>query len=117
MHQQLAFDLRVARRQAGLTQADCAYLLDLTKQQVSNLELGKRPISIRELCGYAVILGSPLPDLLAGQLRTAGLSIKDQLATLPQPKARWSATFNRHHTLDRLGNRLEELTLDLHGAA
>lgn len=106
MKNQLILDLKVARRQAGLTQADCAYLLGMTDSAFAKLEKGKRELSAEYLCLLSIIHNWPLDELMATGLQAAKAELAVRLETLPAPSTRWMGTFNRQNSLSALAERL-----------
>ena len=108
-------DLKVTRREAGLTQADCAHLLGIDKSTFAKLERGERTISIRQACLLAIVYGQPLDSLLSAHLEESTTQLRKRLATLPKASSRWIGTFNRQSTLSDLAERLSALPPDDHG--
>ncbi|MFN3889611.1 MAG: helix-turn-helix transcriptional regulator [Beijerinckiaceae bacterium] len=101
-----AIDLRVARRKAGLTQTDCAQLLDISTSSISMLEHGKRLPTLFEICSLSLIYGRSFESLFAEIIASARLALQDRLRTLPAKVRHCAATFNRESTLKRLEERL-----------
>lgn len=56
--------LKLARTFQGLTQAEVAAKLGLAKSYVSEIEAGKRPVSLQTIRRYAKLLGVPASSLL-----------------------------------------------------
>lgn len=106
MKNQMLLDLKVARRQAGLTQADCAHLLGLTDSAFAKLERGERTLSSDHLCLLSVVYDWPLDKLLGAELMAAKADLAVRMETLPRPSSRWAGTFNRQNTLSLLAERL-----------
>mgnify|MGYP000197201114 CR=1 FL=1 len=106
MDNSFALDLKVTRRKAGLTQEDLAHLLGLTKTTISKIERGVRPVTLPELCALAFIYGKSADRLLTPLWSEAAADLAARLQSLPRPKSQWTSTFNRQHTLTRLGERL-----------
>ena len=110
MSYDLSVDLKATRRKAGLTQGDCAHFLGLHRSRISLLELGKREPTLRELCLISVLYELPADRLLAAYYEAAIRELSLGLETLPRPRRRWIATFNRQNTLERLALRLDQLS-------
>ena len=116
MSTQFAFDLRLARRRAGLTQADCAHLIGIQQSRISELETGEKAPSARELCALAIILNRQFDGYYADELERLSETLENRLETLPRLKRVSAATFNRHRTLERLRRLLKDKQ-DAHGGA
>jgi len=56
--------VRTHRRAAGLSQADLAWQVDLTRSSIANLECGRQDISVTRLVGIAAVLNVTPADLL-----------------------------------------------------
>lgn len=106
MHQAFAHDLRVARKKAGLSQRDCAHLLDVRQQRVSTLESGEAIPTVSEICGLSLIFGKSFTSLFTAEFAHARRFIDERLSTLPNDKRNWISRFNRTNTLSRLGDRI-----------
>lgn len=107
MTTKFALDLKVARRKSGLSQDDCAHLLDVHRSRISKLELGKQPPSVREICTLALIYGKSFESLFGSVFENVRRSLREQLATLPKQKGVWLGSMNRSHTLSKIASRLE----------
>lgn len=116
MINEVSIDLRVARKKAGLTQADCAHLLGISTNLVSRIECGDRQPGLEEIAILSVLHGKPLEALLPSVILDAARLLSDRLETLPSPGNRWAATYNRHETLSALADRLSD-QLNRHGGA
>lgn len=108
MTTQFAFDLRLARRRAGLTQADCAHLLGIQQSRISELETGEKAPSAHELCALAIILNRRFDSYFAEELTVLSEALGPRLDSLPQLKRINAATTNRHRTLERLRRLLKD---------
>lgn len=107
MSTKFALDLKVARRKSGLTQQDCAHLLDVNQARVSKLEAGHRLPSVQEICTLSLIYGKSFESLFGSVFEDARRRVRTQLDTMPECPRRWSR-FNRNHTLNAISERLEE---------
>ncbi len=106
MHQAFAHDLRVARKKAGLSQKDCAHLLDVRQQRISALEIGDAIPTVSEICGLSLIFGKSFTSLFTAEFAVARQFIDERLATLPVDKRNWLSKFNRTNTLSKIADRI-----------
>ncbi|MEQ9155794.1 MAG: helix-turn-helix transcriptional regulator [Roseitalea porphyridii] len=106
MQTDFALDLRRLRRQAGLTQRDCAHLLGVHSKRIWSLEYGRDLPSLTELCTLSLIYGRTFESLYAALLRDVRRELRERLETLPDSRSS-SLTFNRPSTLERLSSRLD----------
>lgn len=109
-------DLRCARRNAGLTQADCGHLLGVSSSTIKSLEDGGREPSLREICTLSLVFGRSFESFFDELLTEVRADLKSRLATLPAPKERHASTLNRTTTLKNLTRRMAEETSDGHDA-
>ena len=117
MPKTFAFDLKVARRKSGLTQQDCAHLLNTQKSRISLLEQGKALPSVLDICTLSLLYGKSFESLFGSMLEDAHRALQERLATLPVPSNRWLGRFIRQNTLNRLAARLDEFGTSRHGPA
>ena len=115
MTNNFALDLRVARRKSGLSQQDCAHLVDVQQSRISKLESGKRPPSVQEICTLSLIYGKSFESLFGSVFKNARQLLRDQLATIPNSPKHWLGRLNRSHTLDSIAGRLEVSNPKDHG--
>ncbi|MCP4284807.1 MAG: helix-turn-helix transcriptional regulator [Gammaproteobacteria bacterium] len=115
MTEEYALDLRAARREAGLTQRDCAYLIDVPATRVSHLEGGEKLPTVTELCTLCLVYGRSFESLFCGIIKDAYLALQERLASLPQPNDISANTFNRQITLNALAARLADDNQHKHG--
>lgn len=109
MDQDISLDLRLARRQSGLTQADCAHLLGVDRSIIAKLESGKVMPSVIELAALCLIFDRP-PDAFGEKLQIALLhTLVGRLASLPNGPKHWRNRKRRVQTLAGLAQRLEIL--------
>ncbi|MEM7068722.1 MAG: helix-turn-helix transcriptional regulator [Pseudomonadota bacterium] len=106
MHQAFAHDLRVARKKSGLSQRDCAHLLDIRQQRISALETGDAIPTLSEICGLSLIFGKSFTSLFTAEFAIARRFIDERLSTLPADKRTWISRFNRTNTLSKLAERI-----------
>ncbi len=107
MSQTFALDLKVARRNSGLTQRDCAHLLDVHNTKISLLEQGKVLPSILEICTLSLLYGRSFESLFGSMMEDAHSVLRDRLATLPDVSNKWLGRFIRRNTLNKLAARLD----------
>ncbi|MDA4846408.1 helix-turn-helix transcriptional regulator [Hoeflea poritis] len=106
MINEFALDLKTARKKSGLTQVDCAHLLNVTEPICSRIENGKRMPSVRELCTLSLIYGRNFESLFAGIFKEARIDLRERLTTIPDAPNGWLGRMNRQHTLNSLAERL-----------
>lgn len=116
MTTQFAFDLRLARRRAGLTQADCAHLMGIQQSRISELESGEKSPSAHELCVLSIILDRRFEGYISDELSQLTNALGPRLTSLPRLKRISASTFNRHRTLERLRHLMRDKH-DAHGGA
>lgn len=109
MTNEFALDLKVARRKSGLTQEDCAHLLDVHASKISLLESGKAVPSVTDICALSLIYGRSFESLFSVFIIDANRQLRDRLKTMPKAPDRWLGHFNRRNTLSGLADRLETL--------
>lgn len=110
MFNEFTLDLKVARRRSGLTQIDCAHLLNIHPSLVSQIENGKRMPTIREICTLSLVYRRSFESLFAGIFADARDDLRERLTTIPDAPKHWLGRNNRQHTL----NTLAEHLLDAH---
>ena len=115
MINEFTLDLKVARRRCGLTQADCAHLLNIHPSLVSQIENGKRMPTIRELCILSLVYRRSFESLFAGVVADARRDLHQRLATMPDAPKHWLGRHNRQHTLNALAEQLLDAHSDGHG--
>jgi len=106
MHDAFAHDLRVARKKAGLSQKDCAHLLDVRQQRISALEKSDAIPTVSEICGLFLIFDRSFTSLFTAEFAVARQFIEERMATLPIDKRNWISRFNRTNTLSKLADRI-----------
>jgi transcriptional regulator with XRE-family HTH domain len=108
MTKEFALDLKVARRNSGLTQEDCAHLLDVCDATVAKIESGKRMPTIHEICTLSLIYGRSFESLFSGIFKEVRLNLNNRLASMPEGSGTICLRINRLSTLNNLGRRLSE---------
>jgi len=108
MFDEFIFDLKVARKKSGLTQADCGHIIGGSVNKMSQIERGQRLPSIREVCALSLIYGRSFESLFGEVFRQVRKDLAENLESLPVPKKNWPGGYNRSSTLDALAQRLSE---------
>ena len=108
MKSQFALDLRVARRNAGLTQRDCAVLLSIQPSRYSDIENGKYLPRLPEICALSLIFGRTFEGLYGTLFNEAREALRATILTLPTDTRVYVGTKNREHTIEALAIRLAE---------
>lgn len=113
MFEEFIFDLKVARKKSGLTQIDCGHLIGSSKNIISQIELGQRVPSVKEMCSLSLIYGRSFDSFYADALRQARKDLVRRLKSMPAEPRGWAGSFARRRTLQRLAGRLEEETREI----
>ena len=108
MFDEFIFDLKVARKKSGLSQADCGHLIGGTNHKISQLELGAQMPTIREICSLSLIYGRSFESLWGEMLAQVRRDLGTNLETLPGRTSDRPEHFNRTKSLERLAQRLLE---------
>lgn len=112
MNTLFANDLRVARRNSGLSQTDVAILLDTSEKDVSAVESGKRLPTLLQITKLSLVFNKVFPSLYANVRQTARQELFQQIPSLPaEGKKGAKDTFNRENTLKRLEQRLIDILM------
>ncbi len=106
MHTQFAQDLCVARRKAGLSTKDIAMLLELSTNDIADLERGNRPPSLLELCKISLVYNRSFESLYGEIRKTAKKELFQQMPSLSSEGGDKASSFNRENTLKRLHGQL-----------
>ncbi len=106
MFTQFALDLRLARKIAGLTQDDCATLMNRGRKYVHRLEQGKREPSLDDLLRLSVIYNRTFEDYVATRLKAARATVRAGLPQLPASISNHAGFRQRRYTLDRIEHDL-----------
>lgn len=114
MTQEFAMDLRTARINSGLRQADCAHLMGADKSRVCRLETGVSQPSVREICMLSMIYGRSFESLFSGIFEDIRGDISLNILTLREPSPDYKRRLNRERTLQKLEDRLDH-NPDLNG--
>ena len=117
MFKEFAFDLKVARRKSGLSQSDCAHLLDVDRSKISRLERGDSPPTVRDICTLSLVYGKSFESLFCSIFKDVRNGLRERLASLPTQVGKRISQFNRNNTLNLLATRLDTLNKQDHGPA
>lgn len=80
---------------------------------IRQLEDGQRAPTLTEICTLSLIFGRSFESYFGEILPELREALSKRLSTLPHPKARHAATFNRNTTLEILAERLaDEIAVD-----
>lgn len=106
MSDEFIYDLRVARRKSGLTQADCGHLIGASPHQISDIERGLRPPTLRETHALMLLFGRSFESLHGPLVRALRRELMQKIETLPDMPSDTPDVQRRQHTLERLTHRL-----------
>lgn len=108
MVEDFVLELQQSRHQSGLTQEECAHLLDMNRTQISDIENGDRLPHLKEIIGFSILFGKSFEKLFASVFEDVRATMAARLQTLPlseKPKQpNW-----RKRTLLKLKDYLESL--------
>lgn len=105
-------DLRLARKIAGLTQDDCATLMNRSRKYILRLEKGARQPSLDDLLMLSVIYNRTFEAFFAERLATARATVRAGLPQLPDKVSDQVNFQKRRFTLDRIeGDLLNEVEI------
>ena len=99
-------DLRLARRQSGLSQSDCGHLIDASTDQVGKIERGIRLPTLREILAFSVLYGRSFESLYGPLVRDIRRQIMARLETLPEGSRNHPDALRRGRMLEQLSHRL-----------
>lgn len=115
MIDQLAIELRAARRKSGLSQEDCAHFLDVHPSKISLLESGRALPSVTQTYMLSMIYGRTLESFFAGHFREVRKELRLRLQNAPEAPKRWAGNFSRDNTFRALSHRLSSVTNEEYG--
>lgn len=117
MFTQFAHDLCAARRKAGLSFRDVTTLLELSDNELADLEAGQRLPTLLETCKVSLIYNRSFDSLYLAVRKTAKQDLFGQMPSLNSQIKDTTSSFNRDNTLKRLHAQLiGDLTADNGGA-
>lgn len=107
MENTFVLDLKVARRESGLKQSDCAHLLGIGPTKMSAIEMGRLVPSVREVCALSFIYGKSFDSLFNSIFDEVKDDLCDRLNNMPEGSDDKLKNFNRSYTLNDLYERLQ----------
>tara|TARA_B100000745_G_scaffold248580_1_gene170621 strand:+ start:5940 stop:6290 length:351 start_codon:yes stop_codon:yes gene_type:complete len=108
MKNTLFSDLQSLRRKSGLSQADCAHLLDIPRSRISKLESGVQTPSVEEVCKLSLIFGEEISEMFRDLYPAIKDALIERMQTLPDPESNFAGSMTRYQTLERLAVRLSD---------
>ena len=72
-------NMSLFRQKRGLTQAELAEAISLSRTSVTNIENGRQKIMVHTLLEIALVLGASVTDLLPTMDQSKSASVKNQL--------------------------------------
>jgi transcriptional regulator with XRE-family HTH domain len=84
----LGANIRVERRKKGMTQAQLATTVGLTRTSITNIEMGRQPIYVHVLAKMAHSLRISI-DALLPEANALEAGIESRLATLSEHHKEW----------------------------
>jgi len=109
MGYEFGLDLRVARRRAALTQADCAHLLGTDQPRISKFEAGTAMPSVVELSILYLLFDRSLGKTSDQILASMRDELLGRLANIPDCPPAWRDRRTRFQTLGDLAEKLSAL--------
>ena len=107
MSTEYSLSLRLARRNRGLTQQDCGYLLGVHNSRLSDIECGRSVPTLEQACLLSIIYGHPFEELFAKHMATARSILKKRIHQLQPHTKLQSHTISRHHTIAHIKQQLD----------
>lgn len=107
METRFAVDFKVARRRSGLSQADVAHLLGVSRTRVSKLECGHAAPSAEELAVLSLIYSQSFLALGSAAMPALVQALQTRLQDLPNLESYASGRSVKSQTLNSLSKRLE----------
>lgn len=87
-HEHRLFPFREHRERRGLSQQEVADRMGCSPQKVSLIELGERPLRVRDLEAYAGAIGERAVIELRGSEGTAADALRELAGALPEDRCR-----------------------------
>lgn len=106
MSYKFGLDLRVARRRAALTQADCAHLIGSDQPRISKFERGVATPSVVELSVLFLLFDKSLGRMSEEIVASLRDELLSRLASIPDCPPAWRDRQTRFGTLGSLAERL-----------
>ncbi|MEL7190609.1 MAG: helix-turn-helix transcriptional regulator [Pseudomonadota bacterium] len=107
MYTQLALDLQLARRKAGLTQAESATILHISRYRLGRLEKGSKEPTLKEIIRLSLLYGRSFEAFFADHMQSAKELMWRNLSKIKPGPGQTADTVNRERTLARLDEDLD----------
>jgi len=114
MVHELGLDLRVARKHAALTQADCAHMVGIGQPRISKFEAAKATPSVVELAILHLLFGQPLSRTSEGIIAVRRDELMGRLVTIPDCPENWRDSKRRFKTLSDVAEKLAAINPELY---
>jgi len=114
MVHKFGLDLRVARKRAALTQADCAHMLGSDQPRISKFEAGKAMPTMVELSVLYLLFGQSLGRVSEEIVASRRDDLLGRLASIPDCPPAWRDRQTRFRTLAALADRLADIDSELY---
>lgn len=98
-HKEVAEDIWSAPNKSGLRQVDCAHLLGVGNDRISNIETGRARPTVLEVALLSIVFGKPMESLLSGLIDEVVDDLIERLRTMPSAPRNQLETSNRPTTL------------------
>ena len=103
-------DLKLNRRESGLSVNDLAHLLGTNKARISKLHTGNAVMSLDELCSLSLIYGKTMDHLFSTAIYKLADTLIPRLSEMPREPKHWKSHDQRLDCLNALTPRLLALS-------
>jgi len=110
-------DLKINRKESGLSGEDLAHLLDTSTARISKLHTGKAVMTIEELCSLSLIYGKTVDHLFGLAICKLAKSLRYRLSDMPNEPNYWKAHDQRLDCLNSMTTRLLTLSPEQNASA
>ena len=114
MVHKFGLDLRVARKRAALTQADCAHMLGTDQPRISKFESGRAGPTMVELSILYLLFGQSLGQTSEAILASRRDDLLGRLASIPDCPPAWRDRERRFRTLGAVAETLAAIDPELY---
>jgi transcriptional regulator with XRE-family HTH domain len=114
MVHKFGLDLRVARKRAALTQADCAHMLGADQPRISKFEAGKAMPTMVELSILYLMFGQSLGRASEEIVASRRDDLLARLACIPDCPPTWRDRQTRFGTLGAVAEKLADIDPELY---